>query len=204
MPLAFLQKVLQLYKGLILHEAVIETPRLELHHISTQGIIELLEYKDDAQAIAGRNFSNPHKNLVKDSGPLAWRVPQVKEDPSVNKWFVRFIVLRSSQEVIGSTSFHGAPDEVGMMEIGLGIEEAFRGMGFAKEALQGMWNWVSQFPEVKTLRYTVSPENLPSIAVIEYFGFAYMGQQIDEIDGPENIYEMSTKDFMAKWRSGDE
>ena len=202
--MAFLQKVLQLCKGLILHEAVIETPRLELHHISTQGIIELLENKDDVQAIAGRNFSNPQKNLVKDSGPLAWRVPQVKEDPSVNKWFVRFIVLRSSQEVIGSTSFHGAPDEVGMMEIGLGIEEAFRGMGFAKEALQGMWNWVSQFPEVKTLRYTVSPENLPSIAVIEYFGFVYMGQQIDEIDGPENIYEMSTKDFMAKWRSGDE
>jgi RimJ/RimL family protein N-acetyltransferase len=187
-----------------MYEKAIETPRLELHHISAQGIIELLENKDDVQAIAGRNFSNPHKNLVKDSGPLAWRVPQVKEDPSVNKWFVRFIVLRASQEVIGSTSFHGAPDEVGMMEIGLGIEEAFRGMGFAREALQGMWSWACGFPEVKTLRYTVSPENLPSIAVIEYFGFAYMGQQMDEIDGPENVYEMSAKDFMARWGSGDE
>jgi RimJ/RimL family protein N-acetyltransferase len=187
-----------------MYEKVIETPRLELHHISAQGIVELLENKDDAHAIAGRNFSNPHKNLVKDSGPLAWRVPQVKVDPSVNKWFVRFIVLRASQEVIGSTSFHGAPDGEGMMEIGLSIEEPFQGNGYAKESLKGMWSWACGFPEVKTLRYTVSPENLPSIAVIEYFGFAYMGQQIDEIDGPENIYEMSTKDFMAKWGSGDE
>jgi RimJ/RimL family protein N-acetyltransferase len=50
----------------------------------------------------------------------------------------------------------------------------------------------------------VSPDNLASIAVINYFGFEYKGQQIDEEDGPENIYEMSTKDFMAKWGSDNE
>jgi RimJ/RimL family protein N-acetyltransferase len=187
-----------------MYEHVIEAPRLELHHISAQGIIELYENKDDVQAIAGRNFSNPHQVLVKESGPLGWRVPQVKEDSSVNKWFVRFIVLKESQEVIGSTSFHGVPDDEGMMEIGLGIEEPFRGNGYAKEALLGMWQWVSGFPEVKTLRYTVSPDNLPSIAVINYFGFEYKGQQMDEIDGPENIYEMGTEEFMAKWGSGNE
>ena len=78
-------------------------------------------------------------------------------------------------------------------------EEAFQNKGYAKESLKGMWSWVSQFPEVKTLRYTVSPDNLPSIAVINYFGFEYTGQQIDDEDGPENIYEMSTSDFMTKW-----
>ena len=184
-----------------MYEKAIDTPRLELHHISAQGIIELYENKSDVTAIAGRDFTNPHQNLVKESGPLGWRVPQVKVDPSVNKWFVRFIVLKESKEVIGSTSFHGVPDAEGMMEIGLGIEEAFRNKGYAREALAGMWKWVSAFPEVKTLRYTVSPENLPSIAVINYFGFEYKGQQMDEIDGPENIYEMSTSDFLEKWGS---
>ena len=187
-----------------MYEKVINTPRLELHHISAQGIIELYENKDDVTAIAGRDFINPQQNLVKESGPLGWRVPQVKVDPSVNKWFVRFIVLKESKEVIGSASFHGVPDSEGMMEIGLGIEEAFQGNGYAKEALAGMWRWVSTFPEVKTLRYTVSPDNLPSIAVINYFGFDFMGQQMDEIDGPENIYEMSTAEFMQKWGSGNE
>ncbi|ASY15616.1 acetyltransferase [Candidatus Planktophila sulfonica] len=182
-----------------MYEKVIDTPRLELHHISAQGIIELYENKDDVIAIAGRDFTNPHQNLVIESGPLGWRVPQVKVDPSVNKWFVRFIVLKESKEIIGSTSFHGVPDSEGMMEIGLGIEEAFQGNGYAKEALKGMWSWVCTFPEVKTLRYTVSPNNLPSIAVINYFGFDYKGQQIDEEDGPENIYEMSTSEFKSKW-----
>ncbi len=182
-----------------MHEAPIITVRLELHHISAQGLIALFEEKDDHLAIAGRNFTNPHQNLITSPGPLAWRVPQVKENPDTNKWFVRFIVLADSREIIGSTSFHGAPDASGMIEIGLGIEDAFQGQGFAKEALTGMWLWACEFPEVKTLRYTVSPDNLASIKVIEYFGFKFMGQQLDEIDGPENIYEESAASFKAKW-----
>ena len=182
-----------------MHEPVIETKRLELHHLSAEAIIELFEDKSDQKALANRSITNPHRVLVDNSGPLRWRVPQVKIDPSVNKWFVRWIVLKETAEVIGSTSFHGVPDAEGMMEIGLGIEEPFQNKGYAKESLKGMWSWVSQFPEVKTLRYTVSPDNLPSIAVINYFGFEYKGQQMDDIDGPENIYEMSTKDFQQKW-----
>jgi RimJ/RimL family protein N-acetyltransferase len=185
-------------------EPVILTSRLELHHLSAQAIIELFENKNDSVAFLDRSFTNPHRVLVDSSGPLAWRVPQVKVDPSVNRWFVRYIVLKQSQEVIGSTSFHGVPDADGMMEIGLGIEEAFRNKGYAREALAGMWKWVCAYPEVKTLRYTVSPDNLASIAVINYFGFKYKGQQIDEEDGPENIYEMSTRDFMARWGSSNE
>lgn len=182
-----------------MHEAPIITGRLELHHLPADGLIALFEEKDDHLAIAGRNFTNPHQNLIASPGPLAWRVPQVKENPNVNKWFVRFIVLADSREIIGSTSFHGAPDATGMIEIGLGIEEAFQRQGFAKEALTGMWLWACEFPEVKTLRYTVSPDNLASIKVIEYFGFAFMSQQIDEIDGPENIYEESAASFKTKW-----
>jgi RimJ/RimL family protein N-acetyltransferase len=86
-----------------------------------------------------------------------------------------------------------------MIEIGLGIEDAFQKQGFAKEALIGMWLWACEFPEVKTLRYTVSPDNLASIRVIEYFGFKFIGQQMDEIDGPEDIYEESAVSLKAKW-----
>lgn len=184
-----------------MHEPLIQTDRLELHHIPADGLISLLDEKSDLLAIAGRTFSNPLKVLVEDEGPLPWRVPQVKADPSTNKWFIRFIVLKKLNQAIGSVSFHGVPDENGMMEIGIGVEEPFRGKGYAREALRGMWNWVCNEPDVKVLRYTVSPENAPSIAIIEHFGFAYIGVQIDEEDGPENIYEMSVEDFKEKWGS---
>ena len=182
-----------------LKEPVISTARLELHHISADRLIDLFEKRDDTFALVGETFTNPLRNLIDFQGPLAWRVPQVKADPATNKWFVRWIVLKENREVIGSTSFHGTPDAQGMMEIGLGIETQYQNQGYAKEALLGMWRWVLTFPEVKTLRYTVSPQNLPSIAVIKYFGFDFKGQQIDEEDGPEDIYEMDREAFLKKW-----
>ena len=182
-------------------QPVIETDRLELHHIRGDHLVERFEVRSDLPALQDNDFTNPLRVLVDFQGPLAWRVPQVKADPTCNKWFVRWIVLKENREVIGSTSFHGAPDNDGMLEIGLGIENDYQNQGFAREALLGMWRWAIEFPEVRTLRYTVSPDNAPSIAVINYFGFELKGQQMDEIDGPENIYEMSAVDFKARWGS---
>jgi ribosomal-protein-alanine N-acetyltransferase len=175
------------------------TQRLELHHISGANLITLFEQRDDSLILKDANFTNPYRVLVDFQGPLAWRVPQVKTDPSCNKWFVRQIVLKQSREIIGSISFHGVPDENGMVEIGLGIEPEFQNRGFAKEALMAMWVWAIDQPGVKSFRYTVSPDNAPSIKIIEYFGFPFTGVQIDEEDGPENVYEISTSEFKAKF-----
>jgi ribosomal-protein-alanine N-acetyltransferase len=178
-------------------EEVIRTERLDLHHISARELVTLFEEPENLSIYEEKPFANPYRMLMDDSGPLAWRVPQVKQDQSLNRWFVRWIVLRESGEIIGSTSFHGAPDENGMVEIGLGIHENFCNKGIAREALRGMWNWVLTDPAVKVLRYTVSVDNIPSIRVIEHFGFELKGQQQDEIDGPEDIYEMTREDFLA-------
>ena len=178
---------------------LIQTRRLDLHHIEADDLVNLFESRDDAQALSGKIFTNPLRVLIDFQGPLAWRVPQVKENPEVNKWFVRWAVLRSTQEVIGSSSFHGAPDINGMMEIGLGVEAAFQGQGFGREILQGMWGWVVTEPGVNTLRYTVSPTNTASIALINSFGFDYMSEQLDEVDGPESIYEMSADAYRTKF-----
>ncbi|OIQ74264.1 hypothetical protein GALL_440870 [mine drainage metagenome] len=86
-----------------------------------------------------------------------------------------------------------------MIEIGISIEPAFRGQGYAQEALRGMWDWVVRDPQVKTLRYTVTPENAPSQAIIGKFGFSFLGQQIDDEDGPEDIFEMDVDEYRAKF-----
>jgi len=178
---------------------LIHTKRLDLHHIKADDLIELFENRDDAKALSGKDFTNPLRVLIDFQGPLAWRVPQVKENSEVNKWFVRWAVLRSTQEVIGSASFHGAPDESGMMEIGLGVEATYQRQGFGREILQGMWGWVVTEPGVTTLRYTVSSTNIASIALINSFEFEYIGEQMDEVDGPESIYEMSAEKYRSKF-----
>jgi RimJ/RimL family protein N-acetyltransferase len=181
----------------------IHTPRLILAHISGDRLITLFEDPESDSVYEDRDYSNPHRELVDHPGPLGWRVPQVKEDVSLNKWFLRWMVLRSSKEIVGSTSFHGAPNAEGMVEIGLGVHRDFRGRGLAREALVGMWSWVVEEPGVNVLRYTVSATNLPSTRLIDSFGFARVGVQSDERDGPEEIFEMSASEFRrqhaARW-----
>jgi len=179
--------------------SLIETERLSLYLIAPNELITLFEDPENLSIYTGKPFTNPDRVLIDDSGPLPWRVPQVKEDPLVNIWFVRWIVLKATNEIIGSVSFHGAPNHSGMIEIGLGIEPSFQNQGYASEALMGMWSWVIDQPGVQTLRYTVSATNKPSMRIIEKFGFTHVGQQLDEIDGPEEIYEMSVSEFRSRF-----
>ena len=180
-------------------EAMIATPRLELHHICVDDLLSLFDSPEDVSIYSGKPYANPHRILMDESGPLRWRVPQVKSDPSVNKWFVRWMVEKETREIVGSTSFHGPPDEKGMMEIGLGVHADFQRRGYATEALIGMWSWVIDQLGVELLRYTVDPNNEASVAVIEKFGFERVGQQIDPEDGPEDIYEMSANEFRRRF-----
>ena len=174
---------------------VIATARLDLHHISATDLVTLFETPDDPALFQGKPYTNPHRVLMDSSGPLRWRVPQVQANPLVNRWFVRWMVERSTGVIVGSLSFHGPPDEVGMVEIGLGVHGSFQRQGFGREALLGMWAWVVGQPGVQKLRYTVDPKNSASVSLVQQFGFDLVGQQIDEEDGPEDIYEMSASEF---------
>ena len=180
---------------------LIQTDRLDLHHIEADDLIYLFEKRDDSKVLAGKSFGNPYRVLIDFQGLLAPRIPQLNSDPSLNKWFVRWVVLRSTQEIIGSTSFHGAPDENGVIEIGLEIESAFQQQGYGKEILHGMWGWVVTEPDVKILRYVVRPANVASIALINSVGFNLIGEQIVEDNEVANVYEMSADEYRKKFTS---
>jgi RimJ/RimL family protein N-acetyltransferase len=108
-------------------------------------------------------------------------------------------VLKQGMEIIGSAGFHNLPDENGMIEIGFGIDTAFQNKGYGKQLLHGMWNWVVKEQGVQTLRYTVSPTNLISKQIIQKLEFDLVGEQLDDVDGVEEIYELSANDYKLRF-----
>ncbi len=179
-------------------QPVIVTQNLDLIHLGAADTVALFETPDDPHLFSGAPFTNPHRVLMSQDGPLRWRVPQIKADESVNKWFVRLMVLRSTGVVIGSTSFHGPPDQRGMLEIGIGVEKISQRQGFATQALLGMWTWATADPGVKVFRYQVGANNIASQQLIRKMGFTCVGQDIDEIDGLEDIYELTVDEFRQR------
>ena len=175
------------------------TERLALHLIKPDDLVQLYEDSIAFAVSSSAPYTNPYRVLIDDPGPLRWLVPKVKTDPQLNIWFVRWIVLKATQEIIGSISFHDKPDERGMIEIGLGVHSDFRCQGFAHEALLGMWTWVINQHGVKILRYVVNAQNAPSLKIISHFGFQHVGQRIDAVDGQEEIFELSAQEFGVRF-----
>lgn len=179
-------------------DRVIVTERLDLHTVLPAEYRLLAVDRADPRLWRDRGFANPLGHLVDEPGPLPYRIPRIEADPQAAPYLLRLAVLRDEGIVIGSAGFHDRPDASGMIEIGLGVVPEFQGRGYAQEMLHGMWGWVIDQPGVVTLRYTVSPDNGPSQAIIRKLGFAHVGQQIDEEDGPEDIFEMSAADYRRR------
>jgi RimJ/RimL family protein N-acetyltransferase len=170
---------------------------LDLLLIRRDELLALADASAPPDLFAQRNVNNPYGVLTDERIPHAARIADVQAHPENIKWYYRLIVIRETKCIVGSISFHAPPDQEGMVEIGFGIASNERGNGYATEALRAMWDWASEQEGVRTLRYTVSPDNAASQAVIAKFPARHMGVQIDDEDGPEDIFEIDVAQYLT-------
>ncbi len=145
-------------------------------------------------------MTNPYRHLIEGPSPLPHRIPRVKTQPSFADIGIILAVTKSDREIIGSAGFHDFPNVQGMIEVGYGIVDEKQNNGFGTELLMGMWRMICKRPDVRILRYTVSPENAASMHIISKLGFEQNGEQIDPEDGVELIFEKSVEDFLTGGR----
>jgi RimJ/RimL family protein N-acetyltransferase len=133
-------------------------------------------------------FADPDDILGGSADLVRWRLAQIAANPAEEPWLVRAIVDRAEGVAVGYVNFHAPPDERGMVEIGYTIVPSRRRQGYASEAADGMWRWAAEHG-ARVLRASISPDNEPSLALINKAGFVEVGSQMDEIDGLELIFE---------------
>ena len=178
---------------------MITTKRLDLHTVLPDEYLLLQQDLTHPDLWARRGFTDPLRYFATNPNPLEYRAPRVAANPEFAKYLLRVAVLKQSSTIIASAGFHNAPDPAGMIEIGFGVDKAYQNLGYGQEILHGMWRWIANDPQVKTLRYTVSPENLVSLHIIKKLNFNLIGEQIDEKDGLELIYELSSENYLANF-----
>lgn len=118
-----------------------------------------------------------------------YRVDQIGRDPGSEPWLVRAVIAMPEDVVVGHAGFHGPPDERGMVEIGYTILPDFRRRGYARAAVGELFRYAEADPNVRVVRASISPDNAASLAVIRPFGFEQVGEQWDEEDGLELVFE---------------
>ena len=99
------------------------------------------------------------------------------------------MVTRSQPAMVGRIGFHGPPDADGLVEIGYKVDAAHRRRGFGLEAAQRLIEAAERLAHVSAVRASIAPDNEPSLRIAERLGFRQIGEQMDEIDGLELVFE---------------
>jgi RimJ/RimL family protein N-acetyltransferase len=135
------------------------------------------------------------EHFATDSARWLWqfRLDQMAADPDRARWMVRQAVVGDEGLVVGHAGFHGPPDEVGMVEVGYFVIPHFRRQGYARSTLIELLRRAAAEPAVTTVRASISPDNAASLATISGLGFVEVGEQWDEEDGLELIFEVPAR-----------
>jgi RimJ/RimL family protein N-acetyltransferase len=124
-------------------------------------------------------------------GVWARRSEQVRRDPASAAWVTGVIWDEDAHLAVGRAGFHGPPDADGMVEIGYAIDPALRRRGYARAALEALLRRARDEPSVRTVRVTIAPDNTASRDLAVPYGFTAVGEQWDEEDGLEIVYEVA-------------
>ena len=110
-------------------------------------------------------------------------------------WYALWMIVRKDGAHIGNLSFKGAPVD-GEVEIGYGIAEEFRGLGYATEALETILEWAFDQPGVSKIAAETEPDNIASRRVLEKCGFLPTGVMGKE--GPRFVRELEQLDELEE------
>lgn len=146
----------------------IETARLTIHAATQDEMRRFIGAQtDDALATAYREMLQ---------GCL--------DHPENHAWHAIWMIERADGTHVGELSFKGFNAD-GSVEIGYGILEAFRGRGYATEAVGAAVDWALRQPGVTHVEAETDPGNGASMRVLEKCGFVPSGTTGEE--GPRFV-----------------
>ena len=118
------------------------------------------------------------------------RSKQLEENPADAAWVTGVIWDERQKVAVGRAGYHGSPDPSGMVEIGYAVVPAYWRRGYARAALEALLQRAAREPQVRTVRVTISPDNVASYRLASQYGFTEVGEQWDDEDALEIIYEV--------------
>jgi RimJ/RimL family protein N-acetyltransferase len=171
--------------------ASIKTPHLELVSMSVP-FMEALAAHDMTAASKEIGADVPEWMAAELEHFLKYRLGQLRLDPAIRPWLGRAMILTEedgTRRTVGSIGFHGPPDAEGKLEVGYSVDPPFRRRGYASESVKALFDWAFREHGITRFVASISPDNDASLNLTAAYGFQKVGEQMDEIDGLEYVFE---------------
>ena len=104
---------------------------------------------------------------------LTYRLVDVSENPEQYEWFTSWeIILKERNQSIGSVAFSGFPDNDESLALSYYVDERFRNMGYATEALMAITKWAFNNKKILQISAETTSWNHSSNKVLKKCGFS--------------------------------
>lgn len=173
----------------------IETNRLVLRTVPLAALASTAaENIESTQKLVGEKLP---EEWFEESWVYKLRYDQWLADPTYAPWSIRSIASKETGEIVGSMNCHHTPmpfllngKESLATEMGYTIFESYRRQGIAYEAITAFIAW-AKTAGLESVILSIQPTNVASLALALKLGAIQIGSQIDEKNGPEDIYHFS-------------
>jgi RimJ/RimL family protein N-acetyltransferase len=136
--------------------------------IATARLLLVPASREAAQAVVAGDLSEvaaadgwPHEGTLRGLG-MALRQGHAPG------WFVTL-----NDVVIGDCGVHGEPDERGEIELGYGLAEPYRGLGYGTEVAVGLSRWLLTQDGIRRVVGRAALDNPPGLRTLERAGFTF-------------------------------
>jgi [ribosomal protein S5]-alanine N-acetyltransferase len=156
---------------------------------------------DTIDALAARDLDGANArapihltdDFIADANARVWqfRSEQLQSRPDDASWITRAIYDPNRGMAVGRAGYHGPPDANGMVEVGYSVDPAYRRQGYARAALSALLERARVEDSVRVVRASIRPDNTASRALVAQFRFVEVGEQWDDEDGLETIFELT-------------
>ncbi|MFC4403877.1 GNAT family N-acetyltransferase [Gracilibacillus xinjiangensis] len=147
------------------------TKRLHLRQMAATDAAELFEVWSDPDVTKYMNIT-PFTTEQEAAGMINFLTELANE----NKAIRYTIILRETNEVIGSCGFNSLDYEHEKTEIGYDLAKNHWGNGYAPEAISILLETAFDSLDLNRVEAKVEPENVNSIKVLEKLNFMYEGR----------------------------
>jgi [ribosomal protein S5]-alanine N-acetyltransferase len=124
------------------------------------------------------------------------RLKQLPECPHYLPWSIRAIALRDTHAAVGYVNFHDVPQwhelaqREACAEFGYTIFEPYRRQGYVEETVRALMHWARE-RGARHFIFSIAPDNAASQGLAAKLGARKIGMQVDEEDGPEDVFLLS-------------
>jgi ribosomal-protein-alanine N-acetyltransferase len=166
---------------------------IELRPMTPEFIDAVLDdRREEAAALIGIELPDEFPSQGERSF-LGLRLRQMREDERFQTWCPNAVVLDG--RMIGHAGYHGPPGvnsvrNEAAVEFGYKIFPSWQGRGYATQVAVMLMELAEQRAGIRHFVLAVSPANDPSLAIVRKLGFVRTGEQWDEEDGLEHIFEL--------------